>query len=237
MSSTIKTLINDTQDSTNVPRSATIVGSTDQTARAFLALFHRLGNDLLRRHDWRQLVSQQAVSTTATETQTDFFPVGFKRLCDGSMWNRTRLVRMIGPVTSGEYQALKVRTVTSIYPVWRHSAAIRDIQILPAPDAGETIAYDCVLGTWVALAAGGDADRVDSDEDMVYYDDDLMVTGLSWMFLRSKGLDYADLKAEWERILRERIAQDGARSSVQLGAAPVYDIDVPIPVIPDRIIV
>jgi len=39
-----------------------------------------------------------------------------------------------------------------------------------------------------------------SDSDLCLFDDDLMIQGLKWRFLRAKGTAYADIKQEYERI-------------------------------------
>ncbi len=233
---TLLSIINDVQDRTDLPRSGAVIGSTDQNTRQLLALANEHGRSLVRDYPWRRLISQETYTTTATEIQTAFFPASFSRLIDNSMWNQSRLVPMIGPLTSQEWQTIKVTTISSLYPVWRQAATLREIQIMPTPAAGETIAYDCVNNDWVSLAAGGSGTRFVNDSDSPFLDEELMILGIKWRWLKHKQLDWQPAKMEYDGVARQLMAADGAHRTISMAKGAEFNVEPPEPIIPDRIL-
>lgn len=239
MGATLLSLVNDAQDTLNLPRSATVIGSIDQNTRNLVALANRIGRELARKYVWRMLISQVQRTTTATTEQIEFFPTFFDRLIDDTMWNQTRLVPMYGPMTEEEWQTLKIQTVSSLYPVWRHKqGSVRNIFILPVPDSGEKINYSCMTNGWCLDASAAAKTAFTADDDTTVYDDELMILGLVYRWRRGKQLEGWQLDEQsFMQIVREKVAQDGARRTVTMAHRPVYDVDPPVPVIPDQITV
>lgn len=236
---TLLSIINDVQDRTGLPRSNAVIGSSDQNTRQLLSIANWHGRSMVRDFPWRRLISQEEFTTTATENQTNFFPQFYSSLIDNSMWNRTRLVPMIGPLTSQEWQTIKVTTISSLYPVWRHaeSTGFRDIQIMPTPAAGETIAYDCMNSDWITLAGGGTATRFANDSDEPRLDEELLILGIMWRWLERKQLDWQPAKAEYDVVLRKMTANDSARRTISMAKGVEFEVDPPEPIIPDRILI
>lgn len=233
---TLLSIVNDVQTRIDLPRSNSVVGSADQNTIQLRSIANEQGRSMVGDNDWRALISQETFVTTATELQTNFFPANFYKMIDNSMWNRTRLVPMLGPLTSQEWQAIKVTTISSLYPVWRHSSGLRDIQIMPTPAAGETIGYDCMKDAWVILAAGGNGTRFLNDSDSAVFDEELMILGIKWRWLKHKGLDWQPAKMEYDEQLRQMIASDSARRTLSMAKGPNFDIE-PHVMVPDRIMI
>lgn len=234
---TLLSIINDVQDRSDLPRSGAIIGATDQNTRQLLSLANEHGRSMVGDYVWRALVRQQLFNTVATELQPDFFPAFFDRLIDNTMWNRTRLVPMIGPLTSQEWQTINVQTIGSLYPVWRHSSSSRDIQVLPIPAANEVIAYECMTNGWINLSAGGFGTRFINDSDTTSLDEELMILGIKWRWREHKGLDWQPAKQQYDEQVRQMIAQDGARRTISMAKGPAFNVDPPCPVVPDRIMI
>ncbi len=46
-----------------------------------------------------------------------------------------------------------------------------------------------------------------NDADLVLFDDDLMIEGMRWAYLRAKGLDYQQERTDWEQMVRNAYAR------------------------------
>lgn len=59
-----------------------------------------------------------------------------------------------------------------------------------------------------------------ADTDLILFDDDIMVDGLSWAYLRMKGLEYTDKRNEWEDSVRS--AAGRANGPTRINAADEF---------------
>lgn len=60
-----------------------------------------------------------------------------------------------------------------------------------------------------------------TDSDLCLFDDDLVILGLQWRFMRAKGLDYAAVQAEYERAKSRAAARWNPGRKISLGAEGV----------------
>lgn len=60
-----------------------------------------------------------------------------------------------------------------------------------------------------------------ADTDIVMFDSDLMVDGMTWSYLRSKGLEYQDARQDWESAIRS--AAGRANGPTRINAADCWD--------------
>ena len=234
---TLISVVNSVQDRLSLPRSSAVVGSTDRTARQMLALLNEVGNYLVRKHDWRLLTKERSITTTATETQTNALPADFKRIVPDSMWNRTRLLPVVGPVSPQQWQALEVKTVPQITPIWRVRNGTRALLLLPVPAAGEQVYFEYVSSGWVLADDGVTySSSFSADTDTMLFDEELMKAGLRYYFLQAKGLDFSVAKAEFFDAFDNEKVDDGGKRSVNMGGSRTFSpSNPPWPILPDRI--
>ena len=57
-----------------------------------------------------------------------------------------------------------------------------------------------------------------ADTDTYALNDDLMVQGLKWRFLRAKGLDYGEEHELWERAVNTELGRAGGSRSLPMNA-------------------
>ncbi len=215
--STVLQIIWYTADLIGVPRPPSAVGSTDQQARQLLAL---LGETLEEMHDreWQRPTREWEFTTVAAELQPDGIdPAVVRTFINGSFFNRSTNQRLIGPLSSQEWQAIKAFPPASgIYLAWR----LREngFLVTPIPPAGQTITYEFITN---ARVRNGTTEKLDItlDSDQPLLNNDLVALGLRWRFLRAKGFDYSEELATYERRFAVLLGQDGGAPTLNTSAS------------------
>lgn len=83
--------------------------------------------------------------------------------------------------------------------------------------------------TWTFKEAAYEA--IVTDSDLCVFDDDLMIQGLKWRFLRAKGAGYADVKKEYEQM--KDAAVNRWKSGMRFSIAGDENEGVTLPFIPE----
>lgn len=167
--------------------------------------------------------------TTATETQSAVIPSDFDRFLPGTVWNRTKSRRVVGPLGSERYQMLQASVSVSTWDAFRIRGGA--FLMFPTPDAGDTIAFEYVKNTWCTDSTGTTYQTAwVADSDLPVLDDEIMTLGIVWRFLQQKGLAYGEAFRSYENAINAAAAEDGGYDLLDLNSAgigSVYDPYVP----------
>jgi hypothetical protein len=196
-----------------IPPPSAVYGNTDDTALHLLALSNEEGRSLSERHNWQALTTEKTFTTVAAAAQTDSIASDFSRMIPETIFNRTSKRRVIGPVSSDEWQAAQASSTTYINPVFRIRGGT--ILIYPTPSAGDTVAYEYITTDW---CSGGAAWTDDTDTGVLT--ESLMTLGLVWRFKMSRGMDYGPDRQIYEHRVRDAIVRDGSRPRLSADPAP-----------------
>jgi hypothetical protein len=200
------TLVQEVAGSLNLPQPASVVGNTDPDAILFLNLAKREGRELFRRHDWQKLIVEHTQTSLATVAQTAL-PTAFDHFTpDVEIWNRSTDVRYLGPVSSSEWMRLNSGISGGVSGWWRLIGGA--LNIYPAPTAGQTIAFEYISKNWCQSSALVGQSTWAADADTGIISEELMALGVTWRWLRAKGMDYAEEMATYERELEKAAARD-----------------------------
>lgn len=188
----------------------------------------------LQDYGWQNILREKTFTTVAAETQTDTpLPTDFLSFVDATIYNRTTRERVFGPLSADEWQSQKAVAATWSYDSFR----IRGNAWLmaPTPTAGHTIAYEYVtssLGTDVTGATPRTTFSVDTD--LTYWDDELVILGISMNVLDIDGNDYAERSMQFQRRLAKMLSLDGGARII----SPYSKTDkIPMaPRVPDRLV-
>lgn len=211
------TLVQEVAGSLNLPQPASVVGNTDPDAILFLNLAKREGRSLSRRHDWQKLIVEHTQTTLATVAQTAL-PAAYGRLMpDVEIWNRTTNTRYVGPVSSGEWVRLNTGISGGVAGWWRLIGGV--LNIYPAPTAGQTIAFEYITKNWCQSSGGTGQANWAADSDVGVISEDLMGLGLTWRWLKAKGMDYAEDMATYEREFELDSSRDRGIRVMAVGKA------------------
>jgi hypothetical protein len=214
------TVIQDAADLLGLPRPGAVVSSTSTQVRQLLAHANIEGGELARRHQWQALTLEATWTSTAAEDQgalTTLAP-GFVRAISDTVWNRSDLHPVPGPLTPQIWQSLKASGITG--PYFRFRIRAGRLLLIPAPAAGESLAFEYLSNNWCQSSAGTGQTRWNADDDTGVLDENLMTQGIVWRFKKSKGLDYVQEFQDYELAVSQAIMADGARGTISLDNCP-----------------
>ena len=195
---------------TDIP--TTVVGNSNADARQWLALANSCIQEISRRHTWSALVLEHTFTTiAAVEQDSTSIPDDFDRfVADVALWNRTQNAPYFGPTFSNEWQTLQTSAVGgNVMGWWRYFSNVlgNEINIYPAPTAGETVAYEYVSSNLVT--GGFSTFQVDTNTTFARATiEPLLEMNLTWRWLRAHGMDYAEEMATFERNFERAASSD-----------------------------
>lgn len=201
-----------------LPQPTVVFGSTDPQVMQLLALTQKAGHDIAQVRPWQALVEEKTFVTTNTTVQAAVIPVDFDRFIPNSFYNRTTRRVLNGPITSQEWQALAAQpALNSVYLMFRERGGIFMIgpPSIPPP-AGQTIAYEYVSAYWAKSATSTPQAKFLADTDTAFIDETLIADCVVWMFLRAKGMSYAEEMQTYGRNLEQAQGRDGGSTALSL---------------------
>ena len=202
-----------------LPTPSAVVGSADANALQLLELANNEGRDLARRYPWQALIRQATFTTTGVESQgtiTTIAGTDFRYILDGTFYNRSTGLEIPGPISAEDYQSSVAAGVTGPTPAYRLRG--NTLLLLPAPEAGESCAFEYVSRNWCSNSSGSTTrDAFVTDQDLCLVDDELVLLGVMWRWRKAKGFEYSEEFMQYERQVADAMARDGGKSCVSLG--------------------
>lgn len=230
---TLLTLCTDAADEIGIPRPSTVIGNTDPSVKQLLNHANRTGRDLAKR-DWNILVKEGSFTSAATESQGAMTTIAsdFQRFKNNTMWNRTQKWRIYGPVTDNQWQRMLAAVTSGVHNFFRIRGG--NLIVYPTMTASESVYFEYVSKNWVDSGTGADpavadATEFDNDANTFVFDDDLMLMGVVWRFLKRKTLPYAEAKAEYDERVKDQLMQDGAKAVINMNGTQIDGLGTNIP--------
>jgi hypothetical protein len=190
-------------------RPALVVGATDLTSQMLLEFANQEGDELSRYHDWQALIVEKSYTSIAQVEQTNALASDdYDRLAyNVEIWNRTLNQRYSGPTPQRVRQTLQSGVAGGITGWWWIMG--NELNIYPAPTAGQTIAFEYISKNWCQSAGGDPQSEFMADTDEPRIPARLMELGLIWRFQQSRGLaTYAESMSTYEREKEKAAARD-----------------------------
>lgn len=210
------TLVQEVTGSLNLPVPASVVGNSQPDPVLFLNLAKREGRELARRHDWQSLIVEQTWTTTATVAQASALPSDYDHLMpDVEIWDRTGNFLLTGPTPSDIWMRLNSGITGGTFGWWRIINGA--LNVFPAPSAGRTFALEYITKNWCQSSGLVGQSSWVADTDTGVISEDLMALGLTWRWLRAKGMDYAEEMATYEREVEKASGRDRGLRVMMIG--------------------
>ena len=230
---TLLTIVQNASIDLSLPVPDAVISETDPAVKLMLRCAQEEGRSLAGRHAWQALTSEHTFTTVATAAQTSSIPSDFHRLIIETMFNRTRNVRVWGPVDASEWQEAQASLVTRVDPAFRIRGDT--ILITPTPTAGQTVAYEYISTKWCQTSGGTAQAAWAADTDTAKLNEAAMTLGVVWRWRKAKGLDFSAAERDYERIVADLIMRDGSKPRLSCG--PVSTDRHPVaPRVPDTLV-
>jgi hypothetical protein len=197
-----------------------IFSSTDDQVIQLRNLLNQEGEELYKRHAWTRLTAEKTFTTVAAAIQTSAVPTDFSWYLEDTMWNRTTVVKVSGPLSAEQWQGIQAQTALALPDCYFRFRG-GDILLSPTPTAGQTAAYEYVSKNWCASQAGTAQSTMQADTDVGLLDEALITLGVIWRFMAAKGLDYAEHYRTYQLEVEKAISRDGGRLKANLSGYPV----------------
>lgn len=135
-------------------------------------------------------------------------------------WDRNFRWQMLGPLSAQEWQTI-ISGISPVGPRLRFRVMGGKMYIQPVPGANQAdlISYEYVSNQWCQSSDGAGQSAWAADTDTYLWPDDTLVLGVKWRFLRSKGLDYSEEKATYDRAVERQMARSGGNRMLPLNAS------------------
>lgn len=206
---------------TGLPSPSSVMGTTDPQVLQVKALLEEEGNDLAQRGAWQGLTFQASHTTLALEDQGAIDTIasnGFRYIVNETIWDRTTILPVCGPLNSVEWQALKAVVTTGP----RYQFRIRGGKLLvnPAPPAGDAWYFEYVSQYWILGANGTTYKQYFTlDTDTILLPETLVLMGLRWRWKKEKGMEYAEDFNTYEMQVKDAMGRDGGKTHLYMDNA------------------
>lgn len=212
---TLLTIITNVCDELGLPRPSTVVGNADQTARTLLSHANKVGEDVMKAHDWTSLTRTHTF-TVASGTGEYALPTDYDRLKFNTEWDRTNKRPLIGPLDGVDWQILKSSALgaTGIgyrFRIFRSaSGTTRKIYLDPVPtNSADSIAFEYISNGWCYKASDSSLQSAWAlDSDVPILDPTLLELGIQLRYRRGRGLAFASEADEYTMWLTSLKSQD-----------------------------
>ena len=222
MSSTMKALVQTFCQRRGLPVPNAVASSQDHQIIQLLALLNEALEDIVDRWDWSDLQQEALFTTVDGEDQgfvTTIAPNGFLRIFNETIFNRSLRLPIFGPLRKDQWQALKALPTTG--PFYKYRIRQGKLLFNPAGVAGQTCAFEYQSARCVILEGSSSisAVRFLNNGDTCIFDDKIVLAGLSWKWLSTKGLDYAEEFRRYETLANNAAGRDASHPRVNMGEA------------------
>ena len=206
----------------NLPSPATVYGSTDSQIVQLRAILEEEGNDLASRHSWQGITFEASHTSLAAEDQGAIATIasnGFRYIKNGTFWDRTDQIRILGPLDDKEWQQAKAMAPTG--PDYRFRIRGGKILVNPVPTAGKAWYFEYVSQNWILGADGITYKQYFTlDTDTVLLPETLVMAGLKWRWKKEKGMDYSEDFRTYEMQVKDAMGRDGGKRTLSMNAQP-----------------
>lgn len=204
-----------------LPVPTALVGSVEKSNAQYRAILNAVVRKLLG-YSWETQKAQSSFTSVAAASQGNLATLlapagGFESIVQGSMWNTSRKIPVMGPITD---QAWAVQSALNLAgPPFKCWVAAGILYLSPIPAAGET--FQAIYQTSYGFASSGGTPQLtlQSDSDIFLFPDDVMIKGFEAYWQRQKGEESAPAVGEFmDLIIRQKVAR--GMPTLSMEAAP-----------------
>ncbi len=198
----------------NVDPPTALAGSTQALSQRIIALIYDEARFLRNQKVFPQQ-RRPGNLTTVSGDSTYALPADFWSWVPDTVYN-SNLKRPMNYITPAQYYNQQYGVQNLTYPSYRifgadfnNLSANGQLNIQPTPTTnGEVYYYEYVTRFMFSNSTfSNQFEVINADTDYCLFDDDLMLKGLEWRFRESKGMDYAEQKAEHDKMVANAVSR------------------------------
>lgn len=216
MASTVKQVIEGFLGENNLPKAGAYAAATSPAEVQYVALLKKIGDYLRNQpYDWPTL-KRSYTWTVTSGTATYALPGDFYRMLNSTPWDVTNNWSLRGPMSDYQKQirtyavvALQTRKAYRIVGDLTSTFLAQGacFQVTPTPtNSTDQLTFDYVSWNWVIPSTGAPSPLarypITADTDLVLFDDDLLIAGMTWAYRQAKDMPYESFKMDWEAAIR-----------------------------------
>lgn len=164
--------------------------------------------------DWQVLRRERIWTSLASQTQTGMVPDDFLRFIDGTFWDRSNKFRLRGPLSPEEWQTAVSWQTGAVTPYFCQRGG--DILTYPTPSSGRIYAFEYISNQIGTASDGAARSAFSADTDTTLWDDELIIQGIVTHYRELNRLESANERYSFERLMHDRIKQDGGRRKINM---------------------
>lgn len=195
-----------------------VVSNPDPQIRQLWGAMNELCEDLTMRKAWQAVRKEKVHTSTAAEDQGNIYTLtddGFQGIIQGTMFDRTQNLTIMGSISPQDWQAEKALAGTG--PYYRYRIRANRLLFNPALPANHTIAWEYHSSTFVTTTGGTLVSEFLLDSDTLVFPDLIPIAWLRWWWKKEKGLDYAEEFRHYEACLSSVGAREDSPQAVDMG--------------------
>jgi len=207
--------------------------ASDVTAKEIMDFLDQTVSDIVDRLDLTGPMSKQ-VTITGTGAETYAMPVDMVRLhrSEFAVYERMRTRRACVPVvTDGEWEYLKELGTTGAYRFYRMTGydGAFEISFQRPLDVGVEVLASYVSTNWL-VNEGTYKSAITDAADASLLPRRLVESGIVWRFRQRKGLEYGDVRLDYETQMARYLNDSRTIRRVAFGSVPTRGpFDIPVP--------
>jgi len=200
-----------------LPVPTSVMGSTDTGVLQFLRVLEEECIALAARGPWQTLLNEYTFTALGTESQGTISagfgsaPValnGYRYMLPEILWDRTQRIPICGSLDPQLWAYLKTMGITGPYSQFRFRGD--QLITIPALTAGHTVAFEYITSNFINLlgVTTSGASRFANDTDTIRLQDDIVLAGMTWRWLKTKGFAYAEDFNSYEDLVKDQLARE-----------------------------
>lgn len=196
-----------------------VATSNDDQLLQLMGLANEVTEDLVNRREWTLLQREIVFTSVAGEDQGSIQTItnddGFLHVLNDTIYDRTRRLPVWGPRNAQDWQGLKALPMSG--PFYQYRFRGNHLLMLPAMPAGHVMAFEYAAKSPIQdSTTAAYKSLFTKDSDLWLLPDNLLLSGLRWMWKKEKGLPYAEEFRLYEAAVASAGGHDGTKPKLSM---------------------
>lgn len=217
MSMTLLQLLKEFCARRGLPMPTVVVGSGDDQLLQLMGLLNEVLEDLTTRYVGTALKKSATWDLIADENQGELetlCPYGFKWVINGTFWDRTQRLPVLGPVSEQDWAAIKATPAVGVWLQYRMMGG--NLLLNGSLIAGHKLALEYASDWSIKANDGSFKQYFSADSDVSLFPSTLLLAGLNWKWRLEKGFKYAEQFRTYEAQVSDFNGHDGTRKPLSM---------------------